>query len=183
RRSSDLNALAAADVQLSAAVLDVTASKSRSASMILETNPDVPITVTLGATDGTSTASAEVVTITDTTPEFWDTFELTAVGAITWPAGADRARVDVQLDGDAAWVLGDAVAAPAAPALPASVTSADLERVTGIRYVFDTASGLPFSATVPAADWSASAAFTVTLRAGATFPSSVVNTVEATASH
>src|SRR5690606_31582657 len=94
------NARAAADAQLSAAGLDVTASKSMSASMILETNPDVPITVTLGATDGTSTASAEVVTITDTTPEFWGAFELTSLGAITWPAGADRARVDVQLDGD-----------------------------------------------------------------------------------
>src|SRR5690606_16125295 len=77
------NALAAADVQLSAAGLDVTASKSLSASTILETNPDVPIKVTLGASDGASTASAEVVTITDTTPEFWDAFELTAVGAIT----------------------------------------------------------------------------------------------------
>src|SRR5690606_19116722 len=54
------NALADAELQLSAAGLDVTASKDVSPSTILETDRDVPVTVTLGATDGDSTASAEV---------------------------------------------------------------------------------------------------------------------------
>src|SRR5690606_23921776 len=82
------------------------------------------------------------------------------------PAGADRARVDVQLDGVTAWVLGDAVSAPAAPALPAAAAS-EPERITGIRVVFDNADGRPFSATVPAADWAATVTYTVTLPASA----------------
>jgi len=177
------NALGEAQVLLSGAGLDVTASKNVSPSTILETDPQVPVTVTLGATDGTSTASAEVVTISDTTAAFWEAFELTSIGAVTRPVGADRARIDVQLDGGTAWVAGDPVVSPAQPVLPASVTPGDLGRVTGIRYVFDNDPSRPFSATVPSADWSANAVFTVTLRAGATFPSTVVNTVDARAEH
>lgn len=177
------NALDEAQLLLSGAGLDVTASKSVSPSTILETNPTVPVTVTLGATDGTSTASAEVVTISDTTAEFWEAFELTSIGTVTRPVGADRARIDVQLDGGSSWVAGDPVAAPDQPTLPASVTSADLARVTGIRYVFDNDPSRPFSATVPSADWSAGAVFTATLRAGATFPGSVVNSVDARSEH
>src|SRR5690606_20289578 len=77
----------------------------------------------------------------------------------------------------------DPVAAPAQPVLPAAVTPADLGRVTGIRYVFDNDPSRPFSATVPSADWTAGAVFTVTLRVGATFPGSVVNVVDVLAEH
>ena len=177
------NALADAELQLSAAGLDMTASKDVSPSTILETDRDVPVTVTLGATDGDSTASAEVVTISDTTPAFWEAFELTSIGTVTRPVGADRARIDVLLDGGTTWVVGDPVAAPAEPVLPASVTPADLGRITGIRYVFDNEPSRPFSATVPSADWTAGAVFTVTLRADATFPSSIVNVVDVLAEH
>ncbi|HTN59598.1 MAG TPA: hypothetical protein VL043_15150, partial [Protaetiibacter sp.] len=176
------NALASADVQLRAPGLDVTASKDATPSTILETDPDVPLTVTLGATDGDSTASAEVVTISDTTAEFWDAFAFTSLGTVTRPAGADRARVDVQLDGEVDWVLGDAVSAPATPALPAAAAS-EPERITGIRVVFDNADGRPFSATVPAADWAATVTYTVTLRAGAVFPGDVTNQVDVLAEH
>ncbi|PZQ90398.1 MAG: hypothetical protein DI534_04075 [Leifsonia xyli] len=176
-------ALAAADVLLSDARLDVTASKSVSPATILETNPDVPVTVTLGASDGASTASAERVTISDTTAGFWSAFAFDALGAVTRPAGADRARVDVQLDGGSTWFAGTPVASPADPALPSSLTAADLERITGIRYVFDNDPLRPFSATSPSADWTANAVFTAKLRSGAAFPSSVVNRVDALAEH
>src|SRR5690606_25531773 len=162
--------------------LDVTASKDATPSTILETDPDVPLTVTLGATDGDSTASAEVVTISDTTAEFWDAFAFTSLGTVTRPAGADRARVDVQLDGEVDWGLWDAVSAPATPALPAAAAS-EPERITGIRVVFDNADGRPFSATVPAADWAATVTYTVTLRAGAVFPGDVTNQVDVLAEH
>ena len=172
------NASAQAQVQLNAAGLDVTASKSVTPSTVLETDPDVPVTVTLGATDGTSTLAAETASIIDVDPEFWAAFELVGLSTVTRPAGADRVRVDVQVDGQPDWVTG--VAAPTA-SLPAGVT--DLATVTGIRFVFLNQPTRPFSATSPSADWSASAAFVTQLRAGATFPGSVVDTAQTEATH
>jgi hypothetical protein len=178
------NASSTAAVALSAAVLDVTASKDLAPSEILETDPSVPVTVTLGATDGDATAAPEIVTLTDTTEQFWQSFELTALGDVTRPVGADIARVDVQLDGSSTWTQGTPVAAPADPSLPGSLTlPADLERITGVRYAFFNDPEAPFSATAPSADWSAEAVFTVRLREDAEFPGSVDNTVEAVADH
>ena len=178
------NASALAPVDLSAARLDVTASKQLSPATILETNPGVPVTVTLRGTDGTATAAAESVTIADTDADFWNQFEFVALGAVTRPAGADFARVDVQLDGGSIWIQGAATTAPTAPTLAGSLTLPDdLDRITGIRYVFSNDPVRPFSATAPSADWTAEAVFTVRLRDGAEFPGFAENTVSVTAEH
>ncbi|MEA5052199.1 MAG: hypothetical protein VB093_01970, partial [Propionicimonas sp.] len=172
------NAAGRDGVALLSAGLDVTASKSLSPDAILQTAPSVPVTVTLGATDGTSTAAAESATIADTDAEFWDAFAFTSLGSVTRPQGADLVRVDVQLDDSSTWVTGTAAATAA---LPGSVT--DTEQITGIRFVFLNADGRPFSATAPSRDWSATAVFTVTLREGATFPSVIDDTVTTQATH
>lgn len=178
------NATSLAPVRLNAAGLDVVASKDISPSTIVETNPDVPVAVTLGATDGSATAAPHTVTISDTDPEFWESFEFVSLGSVTRPAGADLARIDVQLEGDTTWIEGTAVAAPANPALPGALTLPDdLERIVGIRYVFSNDPARPFSATVPSADWSAQAVFTVHLRDGVAFPGSVDNMVDVLAAH
>jgi hypothetical protein len=113
--------------------------------------------VRLGASDGTATAPASTVTITDVDEEFWDSFDLTGLGAVALPAGADRVRVSVQLGGTSAWVDGPAGATAALPAV-------SLADVTGIRFVFDRADGGLLSRSAPAADWSASATLAVRLR-------------------
>ncbi|HRP99918.1 MAG TPA: hypothetical protein PK781_05605 [Terrimesophilobacter sp.] len=173
-----------AAVELSSARLDVTASKTITPGTIFETNPNVPVTVTLGATDGDATAAAQMVTITDTDANFWTSFELVALGSVTRPAGADLARVDVQLDNTSTWIQGAPVAAPGAPALPASLTLPDdLERITGIRFVFNNDPVRPFSATAPSASWSAQALFTVQARDAAVFPSTVNNAITVVAEH
>ena len=178
------NALTEAPVQLRSARLEVSATKVITPPTILETNPDVPVTVTLGATDAASTAAAEIVTISDTDAEFWESFELVSLSSATRPVGADLARVDVQLDGTSTWVQGVAVAAPTAPALPAAlVLPGDLERITGIRYVYFSDPERPFSATVPSADWSAQGVFTAQLRDDVEFPGAVNNVVNVSADH
>ncbi|OJX62929.1 MAG: hypothetical protein BGO95_10935 [Micrococcales bacterium 73-13] len=179
--ASTPNSTNLARVDLLSAGLDVAASKSISPSTIVETNPGVPVTVTLGASYDTSTISPERVTITDTDADFWDAFELVSLGAITRPAGADLARVDVQLDGGPTWIQGTAAATPV---LPGSLSlPADLPRITGIRVVFENDPTRVFSATAPPAGWSAEALLNVQLRAGVDFPGSVANTVQARAEH
>lgn len=176
--ASTPNAAAQADVELRVGDLDVTASKSISPGTIIEANADTPITVTLGATSGESTLGAQTVTIRDIAPEFWASFSLASLGSAALPAANTRVRVDVQVNGDPTWVAGTA---GTTAVLPASVT--DLSEITGIQFVFDRADGKPFSDTVPAADWSASAMFTAVLRDGATFPGSVDNDMSALAEH
>lgn len=172
------NASDRATVELEVAGLEVTASKAISPGTILETDPDVPVTVRLRATDGASTLAAETATISDTDSDFWDTFRLTGLGAVTRPVGADLVRVDLQVNDDPTWIQG--VAAPVA-ALPASVT--DLATVTGIRFVFLNDPIRPFSATSPSAHWSAQALLQVVLRDGTAFPGSVENTVDTRSTH
>ena len=175
-----------ASTHLTGASLDVVASKAISPATILQTNRTAPITVTLGANDGTSTAAAELVTISDTDTDFWDSFAFTALGAVTLPAGADRVRVDVQLNDDPAWV--DGTAGPTA-ALPSTVNPADYPQITGIRFVFTNAANQPFSTTAPSADWSAQAVFSAVLRDSVEFPATIpgtqtiTDTVNASATH
>lgn len=176
--ASTPNFSATAGVQLRSGELAVTASKTITPATIIETNANAPITVTLGATDGTSTLGAQTATIQDVDSGFWSAFRLTTIGAVTLPAGSTQVRVDVQLNGVPTWVPG---VAAAAPALPATVT--DLSKITGLQFVYSRGDGKPFSATVPAADWSASAVFTAVLRAGATFPGAVNNQVQTLATH
>lgn len=172
------HAESAVPVTLVAGHLDVTASKTITPGTILETSPDEPITVTLGATDGSANVSAETASIIDVDEEFWQTFRLVDLGAVTRPAGADLVRVDVQVNGTDDWIEG--AAAPDA-ALPAEIS--DLSTVTGIRFVFLNEPTRPFSATAPPARWSAEAIFTAELRDGITFPGSLDNTVQTRATH
>jgi len=170
------------DIALDAGRLDVVASKAFSPASLLQKDRAAPVAVRLGANDGSATAPASTVTITDIDEEFWDGFDLTGLGAVTLPAGADRVRVSVQLDGTSTWVDGPAAATAALPDVVPS-------EVTGIRFVFDRADGGLLSNTAPAADWSASATLAVTLRdttrSAATpvaFPGTIDNRVVAVSS-
>ena len=176
--ASTPNASTQASVQLRAAGLAVTASKTITPATIVETNPGVPVTVTLGSTSGASTLGAQTATIRDIDPGFWTAFRFTGLGTVTLPTGATRVRVDVQLNGTAAWVAG--VPGPVA-VLPATVT--DLTEITGIQFVFDRADGNPFSATVPSANWSSSAIFTAVVRGSVMFPGTVNNELVTLATH
>lgn len=160
---------------LTGGLVNIAPSKSISPATINEPNPDVPVTVTLGANQGSdvevqpptvpktytqrrSTLSPSKVTIEDQadSADFWNEFDFTGLSAMTLPAGADRVQVDVY-DG-AAWVLGT----PAATAiLPAGVDNSDVQ---GIRYTFTRADGGLFSQTIPAPNWAGSGTFTVELR-------------------
>ncbi|WP_158268795.1 DUF5979 domain-containing protein [Salinibacterium hongtaonis] len=166
-----------APVVLVSGELDVVAGKAIAPSTVIERDrATAPVTVTLSANDGASTAATHEVVITDTDARFWNAVQLSSLGAVTMPVGSDRVRVDVQL-GSSAWVQGTAGATATLPA----VTLAD---VTGIRFTFDRADGALFSTTALPADWAASAAFVVGLRSelrdgGAiVFPSSLPNEID-----
>lgn len=148
-------------VTLTGGVVNVTPTKQVSPDLINEPAPNVPVTVTLGANQGSdprSTLSPAKVTIEDQakSADFWNEFTFTGLGAVTLPAGADRVQVDVY--NGTAWVLG---AAAATAALPDGVDKADVQ---GIRFTFTRADGKLFSQTVPAPNWAGSGTFTVQLR-------------------
>ena len=180
-------ASASANVTLANAQLEVSTTKtfrnaanSANVTSILEANRGTDIGVRLtAASTSNATASPNQVVIDDTRAEFWNTFELRGVGAITRPSGADRARVVVR-DAGGTWTPG-AWSTTTTVALP-SVALAD---VRGIRFEYSRADGAIFSAAAPAAAWNAAAFFTVRVRAadattGAAipFPSTVPNTVD-----
>jgi hypothetical protein len=151
-----------ATVTLTGGLVNITPTKAISPTVIYEPNPDVPVTVTLGADQGAnprSTLSPQVLVIEDhaDSAEFWDTFDLTGLGAVALPQGADRVQVDLH-DGSQ-WVLG--TPAPTAT-LPAGVPDG---QVQGIRFTFTRADGTLFSTAVPAPNWAATATFGVRLRA------------------
>ncbi|WP_408896450.1 DUF5979 domain-containing protein [Nocardioides sp. R1-1] len=154
-----------ATLRLTGGLVNVHPTKSVSPALITEPSPDVPVTVTLGADQGSSprsTLSPQRLVIEDqaSSAAFWDVFAFTGLGAVSLPAGADRVQVDVY-DGQR-WVLG--APAPSA-ALPAEVPgSLPLAEIQGVRFTFTRADGALFSAAVPAPNWSASARFQVRLR-------------------
>lgn len=153
--------VADAKVVLTGGVVNITPTKSVSAASIAEPAKSTPVTVTLGANQGSnprSTLSPNVVVIEDfaDATAFWNTFDLVGLGTVTLPAGADRVRVDVHTGGR--WIQGTAAATAALP------TGTDVTAVDGIRFTFTRADGALFSNTLPAANWSASAAFTVKVR-------------------
>lgn len=162
--------------------LDVTASKVFTPDVLLEKDRANPVVATLRATQGSSTVPTNQVTIEDTDADFFNQYALTGLSAadVTLPAGANRVRVDVQLDGTADWITGTPAATAALPTLPAGKSAAD---VTGIRFVFDRADGGLLSNTAIPANYTATALLRVTLlpvaRDGSPilFPSSVENTV------
>lgn len=187
--TSNAYASASANVTLADARLAVSITKAfRNAAntgpnltQLFERDRNTDIGVLLSAGSNSATASPNLLTIDDTRADFWNIFELRGVGAITLPNGADRARVLVQLP-DGTWTPG-AWSTTTTVALP-SVTLAD---VRGIRFEYSKANGTIFSAAAPAGAWTATAFFTVRVRAanadtGAAiaFPSTVPNTGTAT---
>jgi uncharacterized repeat protein (TIGR01451 family) len=171
--------IAAAGIPLASGVLGIATTKTISPGTLLEKDRTNPVSVTLSANDGTATVATERVTLVDTTPEFWNTFRLTGLGTVQLPAGADTVQVDVQLNGDSAWI-------PGTPAATAALPSVPLDQVTGIRFVFWHTGDTPFSTTVPPQHWTASAILPVKLRdtqrdgSPIVFPTTVDDTLTAT---
>ena len=160
-----------ASVLLTGGDINVAPQKSVSPTTITAPTRTTPVTVTLGANQGTapvSTLAPAEVRLTDdatSSPEFWNSFDFTGLGAITAPAGADQVVVSVYgafgEDGALEWVSSDA-APLTAPVVP--VDAADYGQIQGIRFAFSRADGTFFSPAVPAPTWSTTAAFTVLLR-------------------
>ncbi|WP_337000771.1 MULTISPECIES: DUF5979 domain-containing protein [unclassified Microbacterium] len=142
-------------VVLVSALLDVTLAKTVDPATVLEAELADPVTVTLDATDGESTAATQQVTITDADPAFWNGVQLAADPALSvvLPAGADQVRIDVLVG--STWVEG---AFAAAAALPAGV---DPAAVAGVRAVFRNAAGEVFSHNAPPDDWTAQLSFDI----------------------
>ena len=100
-------------------------------------------TITLGVRNGSST-SAEVteLIVEDSTPEVFERFDVTSVGPVTFPAGADQVTVLActvvqSVCDDAAYGTGTPQSGPAL-SLPAGVDAAD---VTGLRFIFSSSAG------------------------------------------
>ncbi|WP_069387174.1 DUF5979 domain-containing protein [Cellulosimicrobium cellulans] len=157
-----------AGVVLTGGEIDVAPTKTLSPTALTEPTRDTPVTVTLGAGSAASTLAPAEVWLRDdaeSSPEFWDTFALTGLGALSAPAGADRVAVDVLgpfgPDGAETWVRGEPASldAPALPVAPDAYGD-----VQGVRFVFSRADGGFFSTAVPSPAWDARAAFTVVLR-------------------
>lgn len=168
-----------ATVALTTAVLDVTAAKSISPTSLLERDRHAPVSVTLTATQGASTAATQQVTITDDDADFWNAFALTGLAPsdVTLPAGADQVRVDVKTDGGSTWIAG-------VPSATASLPTAAVGSITGIRFVFSRADGGLLSRTAVPGTYTARAVLHVglldTARDGSAiaFPSRVDDTVQ-----
>lgn len=157
--ASTPNDTATDTVVLVSALLDVTLAKTIDPDAILETELANPVTVTLDATDGASTAATQQVTITDADADFWNAVQLAPDPALSvvLPAGADQVRIDARVGTN--WVEG--AYAPTA-ALPAGV---DPSAVVGLRAVFRNAAGDVFSRNAPPDDWTAQLAFDVVVLA------------------
>jgi uncharacterized repeat protein (TIGR01451 family) len=171
------------------ASLAIAVTKTPATTTITEANRTADNTVTITANQSTSTGSPSEVVVTDTSAAFWNAFELRSLTSVSMPTGANRARVDVQVNGTTDWILG--TAASSAPALPSGIT---LNQVTGLRVTYFKADGSLFSVTSPAATWTTSILFVVRLRANyrdsgtpITFPSTLTvlttNTATGTSTH
>ncbi len=110
-------------------------------------------TVTLGVRNASSSSvSVSELRVTDTTAATYEHFDLTGVELVSFPAGADRARLLVCTATASAcadevdWSGGPVASSPGALALPGGVALAD---VTGVRVVFTDSAGepLPYDAT------------------------------------
>ncbi|HEY1099317.1 MAG TPA: hypothetical protein VGF99_10320, partial [Myxococcota bacterium] len=159
--------------------------KTASVSTILEANRTTNTNVTITANQGTSTASTREVVVQDVDVDFWNTFELRSLTSVSMPSGANRVRVDVQLNGSSTWTEGTAVAS--SPALPSGITNS---QVTGLRVTYWKADNSLFSVTAPAAAWNTSIVFVARVRSAfrdgggsIPFPSTVVNDVSGTSTH
>lgn len=110
-------------------------------------------TVTLGVRNASSSSvTVGRLQVTDATPATYESFDLTGVELVSFPAGADRARLLVCTEeesdcaAESAWAGAGPVTTTGPMTLPAGVATAD---VTGVRIVFTDAAGaaLPYDAT------------------------------------
>ncbi|HYP73416.1 MAG TPA: hypothetical protein VEP72_04950, partial [Microbacterium sp.] len=97
-----------APIVLTGGDVNIAPRKSISPTLLAEPAKDSPVTVTLGANQGSnprSTLSPNTVIIEDQSDSsgFWNTFDFVALGTVTFPTGADRVQVDLY-DGTA-WRL------------------------------------------------------------------------------
>lgn len=141
---------------------------------IIETEPEAPVRVNLEARPNGSTAPIKTLRIEDSTPEFWEKFELKSVEALGLPRDADHYQVELLVGGT--WV----------PYLQRP--SGDYSDVRGIAVDFTRTSGnqlFPDGAASWSSSWlSASLPFTAQLRDGAEVDwtgDSVDNTVHVSA--
>jgi uncharacterized repeat protein (TIGR01451 family) len=119
-------------------------------------------TVTISATNtSSSTAVVDQLTAEDTianSAQFWNAFDFTGFGAVTFPPGADQVEVDVCTTvatcTSGTYVNGSAAATPA---LPGTVTAADVQ---GLRFRFSNSGGTALGSGAPAG----SVPFTAALR-------------------
>ncbi|ROP65671.1 hypothetical protein EDF55_0110 [Curtobacterium sp. ZW137] len=174
---------AAADVVLVRGVLDATATKTFDPDTLLEADRADTVDVTLtGAQGPDATVAPDTVTVEDTDTGFWNDARLVSFSPddVTFPAGADRVRVDVRSDGGSTWQLGTASAT-------ATLPTSDLAAITGIRFVFDRADGDVLSHARPPTPWTATAVLHVrvldTARDGdpVPFPGTIDDTTTVTA--
>ncbi|MCS3842849.1 DUF5979 domain-containing protein [Microbacterium sp. AK031] len=159
------------NVVLTGGDINVGATKTIAPNALTEPTRHDPVTVTIGANQGTdpvSTLPPAQVTLTDdltSSPDFWNSFDFTGLGAINAPAGSDRVSVAVfgpfGADGEPAWV--ESAATPFAEAT-VPVDAGQYGDIQGIRMQFSREDGGFFSDVYPTPAWTTATAFTVQLR-------------------
>lgn len=164
-------ALAAVNARLTGGDINVAVTKAISPAALTEPTRHDPVTVTLGATPGTSPVSSlgsAQVRLTDdvtTSPDFWNAFNFTGLGTITAPAGSDQVEVAVYgpfgAGGSMAWVTGAPTSAASATV---PVAAGSYSQIQGLRLTFSRADGGFFSNSMPAATWTTSSTYTAVLR-------------------
>lgn len=165
-----------ARVALQGQSIAVAPGKTVAPASVLAVDRTVPVSVELTANDADSTLPPSQVWLkddVDTSAEFWNVFELTALdGALTAPADADRVQIDLLVGTD--WVAGD-IQQVVDASLP---DVASLSDVTGIRVTFSRADG----EFLDSETWSAVVPLTFGVRDSYVFPVSgeqtVTNTVQ-----
>ena len=159
------------DVVLTGGDINVGPTKSIAPDALTEPTRHDPVTVTIGANQGTdpvSTLPPAEVRLTDdleSSPDFWNSFDFTGLGAIAAPGGSDQVIVAVYgpfgADGEMAWVESDATPIDQATVPVGAEQYGDIQ---GIHLEFSRADGGFFSTGFPAPAWSTTTAFTVQLR-------------------
>lgn len=182
-----------ATVDYTSGSIDVNPGKTITPGTITVVDPKAPQTVTLSATQGSSTVSPKTVTITDQpdgdsgSTDFWTNFDFTGLSGITFPAGATQVVVSAYGpfgdDGAMSWKDGAAQASNAG-SFTVPVDEDQYSQIQGLRFTFTKADGTLFSTTTP--NWSAGATYTVVLRdtvrgsdAKVAFPGDATNMVSA----
>ncbi|KAB1644513.1 hypothetical protein F8O06_10800 [Pseudoclavibacter sp. CFCC 14310] len=182
-----------ATVNYTTGTIDVKPGKSITSGSITAVDPKAAQTVTLTADQGASSVSPTRVDITDQpdgdngSDGFWTNFDFTGLGAVTFPAGADRVVVSAYGPFGAGNVLSwkDSEPQPkTAGTFAVPVDAADYSAIQGLKFTFTRADGSVFSTTTP--NWSAGATFTAVLRdtvrggdAAVAFPDSATDKVTA----